>query len=313
MNNRDFFVWTERYRPQTIEDCILPEGITESLRGILASEDLPNLLLVGNAGVGKTTVARAIARELDMDVLIVNASDENGIDVLRTKLKDFASSMSFDGKRKMILLDEADYLSPAVQPALRGFMEEFASTVFVLTCNHANRIIAPLHSRCSVVDFRIPKSERPKIMQRMFKRLSDILTRESVTFDAALLADAVKLYFPDMRRMLNELQRFSITGTLSSEICSQISDKDISDLYTILKAKDFNKLRKWISEHDDMSSSAFYRTLSDTLPERAAPESLPESIVILADYAYRSSFCADASLNHLASLVELMAATRWKG
>jgi DNA polymerase III delta prime subunit len=314
METRDFYVWCEKYRPQTIDECILPDGVTHTLTGILDTGDLPNLLMTGGAGVGKTTVARAIARQLDMDVLMINASDENGIDVLRTKLKDFASSMSFEGKRKMIILDEADYLSPAVQPALRGFMEEFSSsTVFTLTCNHANRIIAPLHSRCSIVDFKVTKSDRPKVMQRMFTRLSQILTHEQITFDKALLAEAVKLYFPDMRRMLNELQRFSITGTLSSEICAQISDKDIDTLYSILTAKDFTKLRKWVSEHDDMSSSAFYRTISDTLPERCAPESLPEAIVMLADYAYRAAFSADASLNHLACLVEIMSATRWRG
>lgn len=313
MHEREYFVWVEKYRPQTVDECILPDSVVASLQGILDTGDLPNLLLAGGAGVGKTTVARAIARQLDMDVLLVNASDENGIDVLRTKLKDFASSMSFEGKRKMIILDEADYLSPAVQPALRGFMEEFAgSTVFVLTCNHPNRIIAPLHSRCSVVDFKITKADRPKVMQRMFTRLSQILTREHITFDKTLLAEAVKLYFPDMRRMLNELQRFSSTGALSPEISVQISDKDIDTLYHILKSKDFVKLRKWVSEHDDMSSTAFYRTVSDTLPDRCAPESLPEAIILLADYSYRAAFAADASLNHLACLTELMSGTRWK-
>lgn len=313
MHEREYFVWVEKYRPQTVDECILPDIVVASLQGILDTGDLPNLLLAGGAGVGKTTVARAIARQLDMDVLLVNASDENGIDVLRTKLKDFASSMSFEGKRKMIILDEADYLSPAVQPALRGFMEEFAgSTVFVLTCNHPNRIIAPLHSRCSVVDFKITKADRPKVMQRMFTRLSQILTREHITFDKTLLAEAVKLYFPDMRRMLNELQRFSSTGALSPEISVQISDKDIDTLYHILKSKDFVKLRKWVSEHDDMSSTAFYRTVSDTLPDRCAPESLPEAIILLADYSYRAAFAADASLNHLACLTELMSGTRWK-
>lgn len=314
IHEREYFVWVEKFRPQTIDECILPDGVASTLRGILETGDLPNLLFAGGAGVGKTTVARAIARQLDMDVLLINASNDNGIEVLRTKLTDFASAMSFEGKRKMIILDEADYLTPAVQPALRGFIEEFAgSTIFVLTCNHPNRIIAPLQSRCSIVDFKITKSERPKVMQRMFTRLSQILTQEQVTFDKALLAEVVKLHFPDMRRMLNELQRFSLSGTLSGEICAQVSAKDIDALYTILKSKDFTKLRKWMSEHDDMSSAAFYRTISDTLPERCAPESLPEAIVLIADYSYRAAFAADASLNHLACLTELMSGTRWKG
>lgn len=306
---REQFVWTERYRPQTLSDCILPSAVAESFRSILDRGDCPNLILTGSAGTGKTTVARALAKDLDMDFLQINASDENGIDVLRTKLKDFASSMSFGGKRKMILLDEADYLSPATQPALRGFMEEFASTTsFVLTCNHPNRIIAPLHSRSSVVDFTVPKAERPKIMGAFMTRVSTILTTEGITFDAGLLAQVIKNYFPDFRRVLNELQRFSSSGTLSSDVLSQMSDRDIAELFTILGEKDFVKLRKWMSQHEDLSSTAFYRTLSDHLPSRVAPAQLPELILMLADYSYRSAFAADASLNHLACLVEVMAA-----
>lgn len=312
MTERPLFIWTEKYRPQTVDECILSDTVHAMLENILSTGELPNLLLTGNAGVGKTTVARAIARQLDMDVMLINASDENGIDVLRTKLKDFASAMSFEGKRKMLILDEADYLSPAVQPALRGFMEEFASsTVFVLTCNHANRIIAPLHSRCAVVDFSVPKAEKPALMQRCYKRLAKILAAESVTFEANVLAEVIKLHFPDMRRMLNEMQRHSLGGHLSSDICTQISDKDIDALYAILKAKDFNKLRSWVTQHDDMSAPAFYRTLSDTLPDRCTADVLPDAIILLADYSYRSAFAADVSLNYLACLTELMSGARW--
>ena len=227
MNTREFFVWVEKYRPQTLNDCILPSSVQQTLAGIMTQADLPNLLLTGKAGTGKTTVARAIAADLDMDVLVINASDENGIDVLRTKLKDFASSISFDGKRKMLILDEADYLNPqSTQPALRAFMEEFAgSCVFVLTCNHSNRIIAPLHSRCSVVNFAVPKTERPTVMTQFAKRVFEILDAESVTYDRKLVLAVIQQHFPDFRRTLNELQRFSATGTLQADILDRKSTR----------------------------------------------------------------------------------------
>lgn len=305
--NRDFFVFVEKYRPQTLDDCILPSGVEHTLRGILSQGDMPNLLFTGGAGVGKTTVARALATQLNADVLTINASDDNGMDMLRTKLKDFASSMSFEGKRKVVILDEADYLSPSVQPALRGFIEEFASTTsFIFTCNHSNRIIAPLHSRCSVVNFTVPKAERANIMARFATRAFQILDAELITYDKLVVMEAVRLYFPDFRRTLNELQRFSTSGELSREILSQMTDKDVSALYAILASKDFTKLRKWMSDHDDLNESAFYRMLSDTLPERVAPAVLPELIILLADYSYRVAFAADKSLNMLACLTEIM-------
>jgi|APGre2960657505_1045072.scaffolds.fasta_scaffold02892_9 DNA polymerase III delta prime subunit len=308
MQPREFFVWVERYRPQTLADCILPSSVRHSLQGILDNQDTPNLLLCGKAGTGKTTVARCLAADLQMDVLMINASDENGIDVLRSKLKDFASTMSFEGKRKMIILDEADYLHPtSTQPALRAFMEEFsATTCFVLTCNHPNRIIAPLHSRCSVVDFSVPKADRPSVMTQFAKRAFQILDLEGITYDKQLVMEVLRVHFPDFRRTLNEMQRFSGGKELSREILSQLSDKDVAELFTTLAARDFNRLRKWISQHDDMNESVFYRMLSDQLPARLDPAHIPEGIIMLADYSYRVSFAADKSLNMLACLTEIM-------
>ena len=314
MQTREFYVWVEKYRPQTIDDCILPPAVMHSLRGILEKQDTPNLLFCGKAGTGKTTVARALATDMNMDVLMINASDENGIDVLRSKLKDFASSMSFEGKRKMIILDEADYLHPtSTQPALRAFMEEFSSTTcFILTCNHPNRIVAPLHSRCSVVDFGVPKADRPSVMTQFAKRAFQVLDLEGVTYDKRLVMEVLRVYFPDFRRVLNELQRFSGGNELSREVLSQLSDKDVAELFATLASRDFNRLRKWIAQHDDMNESAFYRMLSEQLPSRLSPTDLPNSILLLADYSYRVAFAADKSLNMLACLVDLMLGTEVK-
>lgn len=306
MEPREQFVWVERWRPQTLDECILPQSIRTMLNGILKQDDLPNLLFTGKAGTGKTTVARAIANELDRDTLVINASDENGIDVLRTKLKDFASSVSFDGKRKIVILDEADYLSPATQPALRGFIEEFTNTSFIFTCNHSNRIIAPLHSRCSVVNFTVPKAERPSIMTQFAKRVFEILDAESVTYDKKLVLAVIQQHFPDFRRTLNELQRFSATGTLQADILSQVSDKDVAALMKALSSVDFNAVRKWMSDHEDVDESAFYRMLSEHLPKHLKNSDLPQAILTLADYSYRSAFAADKSLNMLACLTDIM-------
>ena len=314
MEAREFFVWVEKYRPQTLDDCILSSSVMHSLRGILEKQDTPNLLFCGKAGTGKTTVARCLAADMQMDVLMINASDENGIDVLRSKLKDFASSMSLEGKRKMIILDEADYLHPtSTQPALRAFIEEFAATTtFILTCNHPNRIIAPLHSRCSVVDFGVPKADRPSVMTQFAKRAFQVLDLEGVTYDKRLVMEVLRVYFPDFRRVLNELQRFSGGNELSREVLSQLSDKDVAELFATLASRDFNRLRKWIAQHDDMNESAFYRMLSEQLPSRLTPADLPNSILLLADYSYRVAFAADKSLNMLACLVDLMLGTEVK-
>jgi DNA polymerase III delta prime subunit len=313
METREFFAWVEKYRPQTIKDCILPKGTRESFEGILKQQETPHLLFTGRAGVGKTTVAKALVRELDCDALVVNASDENGLDMLRGKLKDYASARSLDGKKKYIILDEADALTHHVQPALRNFMEEFAkTTTFILTCNFVERIIAPLQSRCSLVDFKIPASERQDIALAFTRRAIDILTQEGVTFDKRVVMGVINDRFPDFRRVLNELQRFSSSGTLSESILSQLSDKDAADLFDALKKQDYTAVRRWVVSHEDMDATAFYRMLSEYVPKKLTDDALPEAIITLADYSYRSGLCADQQLNSLAVLTELMHNAKFK-
>jgi DNA polymerase III delta prime subunit len=314
MNQREHFVWVEKYRPQTVDECILPASVKATLKGALAQQNITNLLLTGRAGTGKTTVARAMVRELGADALVINASEEGNIDTLRTRIKDFASTMSLGAGRKYVILDEADYLNPqSTQPALRAFIEEFARTCgFILTANYPQRIIQPLHSRCSVVDFKIPAAERPGLALAFWKRACEILATEKIDYDQKIVSQVVTLYFPDFRRVLNELQRFSADGKLSEAILSQLTDKDINDLFAALKAKDYNLMRKWVVNHEDMDATAFYRMMGDHVPKQVDISSLPELIVQLADYGYRSAFCADGQLNTLACLVEVMSAAKWK-
>jgi DNA polymerase III delta prime subunit len=311
---REQFVWVEKYRPQTLKECILPQSVEASLQGILSQQDTPNLLLAGKAGTGKTTVARAIVRELDAEAMVINASDENGIDVIRTKIKDFASSLSLSDQRKYVILDEADYLHPtSTQPALRAFIEEFSHTCgFILTANFPTRIIPPLHSRCSLVDFKIPKLERSAVASRYAKRAMEILTTEHVTHEPKIVANVIAMYFPDFRRVLNELQRYSSTGTLSEGVLSQITDKDVDELFAALKAQEFSGVRKWVALHDDMDDTTFYRMLADQTPKRVKDSSLPALIVQMADYGYRAGLCADKQLNALACLIEIMHEAEWR-
>lgn len=311
---REQFVWVEKYRPQTLKDCILPTAVEASLNGILSQQDTTNLLLTGKAGTGKTTVAKALARELDAEVMVINASEENGIDVIRTKIKDFASALSLSDQRRYVILDEADYLHPtSTQPALRAFMEEFSQTCgFMLTANYPQRIIPALHSRCSVVDFKIPSTERVSIMTRYTKRALEILTQEKITHDKKIVANVVAMYFPDLRRVLNELQRYSATGTLSEAILSQLTDKDIHDLFAALKSREYSSVRKWIALHDDMDATTFYRMLADQVPKQVKDTSLPALIIQMADYGYRAGLCADQQLNALACLTEIMHEAEWQ-
>lgn len=300
-------LWTEAHRPKTIEECILPERLKKPFQEYVNSEKIPHLLLSGGAGVGKTTVAKAMCNQIDADYIMINGSDESGIDVFRTKIKNFASSMSFTGGRKVIIIDEADYLNPnSTQPALRNAMEEFASNCsFIFTCNFKNRIIDPLHSRCAVVDFTLKNDEKSKMAGQFFKRIQSILQSENVEYEDKVIAELIKKHFPDFRRILNELQRYSQFGKIDVGILAQIGDVSIAEITKHLKNKDFGAIRKWVATAD-FDAATLYRKLYDNLYEVLQPQSIPQAVIILADYQYKQAFVADAEINTVACLTELM-------
>jgi DNA polymerase III delta prime subunit len=300
-------LWTEAHRPKTIEECILPDRLKKPFQEYVNSEKIPHLLLSGGAGVGKTTVAKAMCNQIDADYIMINGSDESGIDVFRTKIKDFASSMSFTGGRKVIIIDEADYLNPnSTQPALRNAMEEFASNCsFIFTCNFKNRIIDPLHSRCAVVDFTLKNDEKTKMAGQFFKRIQSILQSENVEYEDKVIAELIKKHFPDFRRILNELQRYSQFGKIDVGILAQIGDVSIAEITKHLKNKDFGAIRKWVATAD-FDAATLYRKLYDSLYEVLQPQSIPQAVIILADYQYKQAFVADAEINTVACLTELM-------
>lgn len=309
---RDDFLWVEKYRPRKLDDCILPDEQLNTFRQFVATGEIPNMLLCGSAGVGKTTIARAICEELGCDYIIINGSEESGIDVLRTKIRDFASSVSFNGKTKVVILDEADYLNPnSTQPALRAFIEEFANNCrFIFTCNFKNRIIAPLHSRTAVIEFKLTKADRPKMAGRFMKRLSDILTAENVTFDERVVAEVLKKHFPDYRRVLNELQRYSVSGSIDEGILVNVQEINMKELVSALKAKDFKKVRTWVVENLDNDPNLIFRKIYDTVIEDVKFPS--QLVLLLADYQYKAAFAANQEINLVACLAEIMAAMEWK-
>lgn len=300
-------LWVERYRPGTVEECILPDRLKVPFREYVKTKTIPNLLLAGTAGVGKTTIARALCNEIGCDYLVINGSDESGIDTFRTKIKSYASSLSMLGGRKVIIIDEADYLNPnSTQPALRGAMEEFAGNCsFIFTCNHKNRIIEPLHSRCAVVEFNLKGTEKQKMAAAFFTRVQQILKNEQVEYDQKVLAELVTKYFPDFRRVIGELQRYSQFGKIDVGILSQIGDIDITEIIGFLKDKNFGELRKWVGSHT-IEPTALYRKLYDNLYKVLKPESIPQAVLLLADYGYKNAFVADPEINTMACLTELM-------
>ena len=309
----EHLLWTEKYRPQTVNDCILPERLKKPFEEYVKSQNIPHLLLSGGAGVGKTTIAKAMCNEINADYIIINGSDESGIDVFRTKIKNFASTMSFTGGRKVIIIDEADYLNPnSTQPALRNAMEEFAGNCsFIFTCNFKNRIIDPLHSRCSVVDFTLRNEEKVQMAGLFFKRIHSILNQENVEFDTKVVAEVIKKHFPDFRRTINELQRYAKFGKIDSGILSQIGDVSIQEVIKHLKEKDFGALRKWVAMND-VDSATLFRKIYDNLYEILQPQSIPQAVIILADYQYKQAFVADAEINLVACLTELMVSVEFK-
>ena len=294
-------LWVEKYRPQTISDCILPDELKSTFQQFVDNEEIPNLLLTGTAGVGKTTVAKAMLEQIGCTYMMINGSEESGIDTLRTKIKNFASTVSMDGNRKYVILDEADYLNPqSTQPALRGFIEEFSRNCgFILTCNFRNRIIEPLHSRCSTIEFRIPKDQKPKLAMHFMNRVQEILEKENVSYNEKVVAELIGKFFPDWRKCLNELQRYSATGTIDAGILVNISETSIKELLSFIKNKEFTNARKWIVHNLDNDPSRIYRRIYDSLYDSVAPSSIPHCVLILADYSYKSAFVADQEINLL--------------
>ena len=316
MNEVNEYLWCQKYRPRTVADTILPKDLKDTFQKFVDDKNVPNLLLAGRAGVGKTTIARAMLDELEADYIVINGSMNGNIDTLRVDIQNFASTVSFSGGRKYVILDEADYLNAnSTQPALRNFMEEFSKNCgFILTCNFVNRIIEPLHSRCSVVNFNINASDRPKLAAQFFKRTLGILDAEHVEYEQKAVAELINTYFPDWRRVLNELQRYSATGRIDSGILRNKSSETIEELVAFLKAKKFSEVRKWVAENSDIDSATLYRSLYDILPTKLnTTSSVADSIIILAEHEYKEAFVANPEINRMAALVTLMAELNdWK-
>lgn len=311
--NAKEFLWVEKYRPTKIKDCILPESLAEIFQAYADQKQVPHMLLAGGAGTGKTTVARALCNEVGADWMIINASNENGIDTLRTKLTHFASTVSFSGTRKVCILDEADHLTPLFQAALRNFAEEFSKNFsMILTCNYRNRIIEPLQSRFNPIDFRITAKDKPKLASRFLKRVEAILKNEDVTYDKKIVVELISKFFPDFRRIINELQKYSATGSIDEGILVNFSEESFNSLLAVLKEKKFNSVRKWVTDHADNDSVKLFSDLYEKLTPHLENESVPELILILAQYQYQAAFCANQEINNMACLTELMMRCNFK-
>ena len=310
------FLWVEKYRPKTIEDCILPEGIKKTFSDFLNKGEVPNLLLAGPAGCGKTTVAKALCNELGVDFYVINGSDEGRfLDTVRNNAKNFAStvSLSSTAKHKVIIIDEADNTTSDVQLLLRASIEEFANNCrFIFTCNYKNKIIEPLHSRCAVVEFGIKGKEKVEIAGQFFKRLQGILDTEGIEYESKVLAELVQKHFPDWRRVLNECQRYSVSGKIDSAILVSFSDISINELVKNLKDKNFTEVRKWVVANLDNDAHLVLRRVYDACYESLTPSSIPAAVLVIAKYLYQGGFVADQEINTLAALTELMVECEFK-
>ena len=308
------FLWVEKYRPKKVQDCILSTDLKKVFENILRKGELQNMMFTGTAGTGKTTVARALCNELDLDYIIINGSEESGIDTLRNKIKQFASSVSLSGGYKVVILDEADYLNPqSTQPALRGFIEEFSGNCrFIMTCNFKNRIIEPLHSRCSVVEFNVSKKDLADLCGQFMKRVTNILTTEQITYEEPVIAELIMKHMPDWRRVLNELQRYSLSGKIDSGILVNIQEVSLNNLMSAMKDKNFKQMRQWVTDNIDVEPAALFRKIYDNMYEFIDPQSIPQLVLILADYQYKNSFVADHELNMVACCTEIMAGVKFK-
>lgn len=305
---REEFLWVEKYRPHTIADTILSPNLQATFQQFVDDESVPNLLLTGRAGVGKTTVARAMLDQLGADYIVINGSMHGNIDTLRTDILNFASTVSFSGGRKYVILDEADYLNPnSTQPALRNFMEEYSKNCgFILTCNFKNKLIDPLISRCSVIEFSIPKEDKPKLAMRFYKRVVEILKKENVEAEPKAIAGVIEKHFPDWRRVLNELQRYSATGKIDVGILTNLQDDSFKQLVGFLKGKEFSNVRKWVGENSDVDPATFFRKFYDQSNELMDSPSIAQLVLILAKYQYQAAFVVDQEINIAACLTEIM-------
>ena len=308
------FLWVEKYRPKTISECILPDTIKNTFLDFVKNKEIPNLLLCGTAGVGKTTVARALCNDFQADYILINGSEERNIDTLRVKIKNFASTVSLSGGPKIVILDEADYLNAqSTQPALRGFIEEFSKNCrFIFTCNYKNRIIPPLHSRCSVIDFTIQNDQKPMIANMIFQRILLILGWENIKSNDKVVAELINKFFHDFRRVINELQKYSASGSIDSGVLANLDDQSLTEIIGYLKNKEFSKMRKWVAMNIHNDPQAIYRKLYDSFFNLLENRSVPQSIIILSDYSYKSAFVADQEVNMVACLTELMMESEFK-
>lgn len=308
------FLWVEKYRPKTVEECILPESLKKTFQEFVNQKNVPNLLLSGSAGCGKTTVAKAMLEQLGCDYIVINGSMNGNIDTLRTEIKNYASAVSFSGGRKYVILDEADYLNPnSTQPALRNFMEEFSGNCgFIMTCNFKNRIIDPLHSRCSVIDFKINKSDLPGLATQFLKRACNILDTENIQYDKKVVAALITKHYPDWRRVLNELQRYSVTGKIDEGILVQFSETNFKTLLDNMKKGDFPAVRKWVGENSDTDTDVLFKNLYDNAYDVVVPTSIPDLILILSKYQYQAAFVANPEINMAAAFLEIMSTCTFK-
>ena len=308
------FLWVEQYRPKTIDDCILPDSLKSLFSAFVKKGEISNMLFSGTPGIGKTTVAKALCEQMNCDWIMINGSEEGGIDVLRNKIKNFASTVSLSGGKKVVILDEADYLNPqSTQPALRGFVEEFHKNCrFILTCNFKNRIIEPLHSRFSNIEFKVNPKDKPKLASRLFERAIYILKEQNVSYEDKVLVELITKHFPDFRKLINELQRYSVSGSIDAGILVNVSDENLKTLVTHLKGKAFSDMRKWVVNNLDNDPVKIFRKIYDTLYTNLEPSTIPHAVLIIADYQYKSAFVADQEINLVACLTELMSQVKFK-
>ena len=313
---RDDFIWVEKYRPKSIDECILPPSTKKTFKEFLNKGEIPNLLLSGPPGIGKTTVAKALCAELGVDSYVINGSDEGRfLDTVRNKAKNFASTVSItsQAKHKVIIIDEADNTTPDVQLLLRASIEEFTGNCrFIFTCNYKNKIIEPLHSRCAVIDFAINKKDKPQIAAKFFNRLKEIVDNEGCNADNKVLAELINKHFPDWRRILNECQRYGSGGSIDSGCLVDLSGNNIDQLITFLCKKEFQNVRKWIVENLDNDTNVVLRKIYDTMYSSLKSQSVPEAVLIIAKYQYQSAFVADQEINLLAALTEIMVNCEFK-